>query len=412
MRKRIAVAGLGVLLHLSPAFAQLPQPIPSVPPGTFPAPRSLPPTMFPEFKPLPPLVQPPPPLTGMAPVKPEVQLPLAEQMFPIDPGAVTMKLIGASWQVWAGQRVMQDVGTDQDAAKEIVRIIRELRPTEWATIGSPRPFIQYGLSQGKPVLVAGFPKTTVPIDLRSVRVEAIRGAWLLRDDSNLLFNFGSHRAEADQAAAVVQKYGFNRIGIAGTSAQNMTYFYAIPENGGIPAAPAGGLPAAFQEQALTRTGIPVPGVGFVGEMIKIDARKVEVRKDGFEWVVAFGPDVVAKFGPAEFLARDAAKVIQDGRFTEFCRVGSHGLTFFLVNGKSPTKVPFAAQVRRFDPTALRTQPVADRWCVTDNGRPLFDVADAAEGDMLIRLLKAYQFDEICQVGQTARASMVFLAKVK
>ena len=191
----------------------------------------------------------------------------------------------------------------------------------------------------------------------------------------------------------------------------MTYFFAMPEAEGFPNG-GGGIPAALQEQSLARTGIPVPGVGFTGEMVKIDARKVEVRKDGFEWVVAFGPDVVAKFGPAEYLARDSAKVIQDARFTEFCRFGSNNLTFFLVNGKAPTKVPFAAQGKRFDPASLRTQTVADRWCVTENGRPLFDVSCAEEGEVLIRLLKAYQFDQVCQVGQTARASMFFLAKVK
>ena len=371
--------------------------------------------MFPAAKPLPPLIQPPPPATiqpGSQQTIPDVPLPMGEQRFAIDPGNVTMKRIGASWQIWAGQRVLHDVANDEDAAKDIVRVIRELRPTEWATIGSPRPLVEYGLTQGRPSLVAGFPKMTVPIDLRTVRAEAVKGVWVLRDDGNILLNFGPRRLEAEQASAVVQKYGFNRIGMAGTMAQNMTYFFAMPEAEGFPNGGGGGLPAALQEQSLTRTGIPVPGVGFTGEMVKIDARKVEVRKDGFEWVVAFGPDVVARFGPAEYLARDAARVIVDGRFTEFCRFGSSGLTFFLVNGKAPTKVPFAAQGKRFDLTALRTLPVGDKLCVTENGRPLFDVSSPEEGEVLIRLLKAYQFDQVCQVGQTARASMVFLAKVK
>jgi hypothetical protein len=367
--------------------------------------------MFPAAKPLPPLVQPQPQSGGNTPAVSELPLPFPEQKFGIDPGNVTMKRIGANWQIWAGQRVLRDVANDEDAAKDIVRAIRELRPTEWASIGAPRPFVEYGLTQGKPVMVAGFPKMMVPIDLRTVRAEMFKGTWLLRDDGNILLNFGPRRAEAEQAAAVVQKYGFNRIGVAGTPAQNMTYFFAMPEAEGFPNG-GSGVPAAFQESALTRTGIPVAGVGFVGEMVKIDPRKVEVRKDGFEWVVAFGPDVVARFGPTEFLARDAAKVIQEGRFTEFCRVGSNNLTFFLVNGKAPTKVPFAAQVKRFDPAALRPHQIADKWYVTENGRPLFDVASAEEGDVLIRLLKSYQFDEVCQVGQTARASMVFLAKSK
>lgn len=340
----------------------------------------------------------------------DIPLPYTEDKFPIDTGTVMMKRVGANWQVWAGQRVLKDLGPNEDAAKEVVRIIRELRPTEWAAIGSPRPVIEYGLTKGKPLLVAGFPKMVVPVDLRSARVEPIKGVWCLRDDNNILFNFGSRRPEAEQALAVIRKYGFNRIGMAGYPAPVMTYFFAAPEDEPLPRAANASLPAALQENALTRTGIPVPGLGFVGEMIKIDPRKVEARKDGFEWVVAHGSDVLARFGQAEIEARDAARVIQDGRFTEFCRFGSSGLTFFLVNGKAPTRVPFAAQGRRYDLNTLRTHQIGERWAVTENGRHLFDVSSADEGEALIRVLKHFQFDQLCQVGQSPRACLVFLAK--
>ena len=341
---------------------------------------------------------------------PDVPLPYPEQKFPVDPGTVSARRVGDTWQVWAGPRLLKDVGPSEDAARDVVRIIRDLRPTEWVAIGSPRPVVEYGLTNGKPILVAGFPKMVVPINLQTVRVEPIKGVWCLRDDDNILFNFGPRRADADQALAVVHKYGFNRVGLAAYPNPVMAYFFASPD-GEIPLrGPNAGVPAAFQELTLTKTGIPVPGVGFVGEMIKIDPRKVEARKDGYEWVVAHGPDVFARFGPAETVARDAAKVIQDGRFTEFCRFGSAGLTFFLVNGKAPTRVPFAAQGRRFDLNALKVHQVGDRWSVTESGRYLFDVAGPEEGDTLIRLLRAYQFDQVCQVGQTPRACLVFLAK--
>jgi hypothetical protein len=79
-----------------------------------------------------------------------------------------------------------------------------------------------------------------------------------------------------------------------------------------------------QIDGLTRVGIPVGGVGFVGEMIKIDPRKLDVRKDGAEWVIASGTEVIGRYGQTEWAARDAARTIQDSRFTEYCKVGSSG----------------------------------------------------------------------------------------
>src|SRR5205823_6177525 len=149
---------------------------------------------------------------------------------------------------------------------------------------------------------------------------------------------------------------------------------------------------AAQEQALTRTGVPVPGLGFVGERIVIDARQVEVRKERADYVLAHGPDVLAKFGANEWAAQDALRVVKDARFTEFCRVGE--LTFFLAGGKAPTRVPFSAQGARFTPAALKVQPADGRWGVYDTGRLIVPAASKEEGEQMVRVIQAYQFDQV------------------
>jgi hypothetical protein len=143
-------------------------------------------------------------------------------------------------------------------------------------------------------------------------------------------------------------------------------------------------------------------------MVRFDPRKVDVRRVGADWVIAAETEVLARFGPSEWTARDAVRVIQDGRFTEFCRVNA-GLSFFLVNGQAPTRVPLSVQGRRYDPGTLKTTQLGQRWVVTENGRPLFDVSSPAEGETVIRLLRAFRFDQICQVGPTPRSGMMFLA---
>lgn len=401
MRVRSLVAGVGIALAAGPAAAQ-PAPFTPAQPRTLPTPLTPAVPQTPALPVAPPSVVAPP--TQLA------ALPYPENVTPLDPGLLMPRRTATGWQVANGTRVFREVGDDEAAAKEVVRVLREQRPTDWVVVGAGRPVVEYGLQNGRAALLSSGPRHVVAVDLKSVRVDAVRGVWVVRDDATIHLNCGLHRPDAEQAAAAIRRYGFNRLGVIGTNpaAPAMTLLFAAfdTDSGAAPTVPP--LSAALQEHSLTRVGIPVPGVGYFGEMVRIDPRRVEARRDGTEWVVASGPEVLARFGPAEFTARDAARVIADGRFTEFCKAG--GQTFFLVNGRAPTRVPFSAVGRRFDPTALRAAPAGGRWAVTESGRQLLDAADQAEAEGLIRLVRHYGFDTLCQVGSPPRAGLAFMAK--
>ncbi|HUR55984.1 MAG TPA: hypothetical protein VMZ71_17745 [Gemmataceae bacterium] len=431
MRGRAVLAGCGVFLGSAGASAQFPQ-TPVTPPGSISpglpaspgAPRALPPGVMPPqpftappsavpqgaYVPNPP-TQPGLP-EGANPLTPrDVPLPFPEEKQPLDGSRVTMKRDAGSWQVWNGAKLFRDLGASENDAKDLVRSLHAMHATEWVTIGgAARPVVEYGLVNGLPSVVAGFPKNVLHIDLQKVRVEAVKGVWCLRDDDHIHFNFGLRRQDADQTLAVIRKYGFNRVGQIGYPSVVMSYLFVAVGGDAVGKPTLGGLNAALQEANMAQTGILVPGLGYVGEMVKIDSRKVEVRREKADWVVACGADVFARFGPNEWLARDAARIIQDCRFTEFCRAsGSGGLTFFLINGKAPTRVPFAMQGPRFSPNELRVAQAGDRFMVAMQGKPLFDVGGAADGEALIKLLKHFGFDQVCQLG-TGKASLMFLAK--
>ena len=251
----------------------------------------------------------------------------------------------------------------------------------------------------------------LPVDLKTLRPEPVRGAWVVRDGANILLNFGPNRADAEQAAAVAKRYGFNRVGYVGSPAPSSAYFFTGPTVDAKPAAndAFAALAAASQEASLTRTGVDVPGLGYVGERVAIDPRRAEVRKDRGEWVLASGPDVLARFGYSELTARDALRVVQDGRFTDFCRVG--GLTFFLAGGQPPTRVPFAAQGTHFDPAHLQVRELTGAWGVYEaNGRRVLLAASKDEAELQLRVVRGYHFDQVCQVGTSPKASLRFLAK--
>ena len=344
---------------------------------------------------------------------PTVVLPKPERLTKIDASLLTARRYADTWQLWAGPELVREFGTDGRAAQDTLAVLRALRPTEWGTVGTPRPVVEYGLARGEAAEWAGLQRHDTPIELKTVRAEPVRGAWVVRDDANILLNFGPHRTDAELASAVARKYGFNRLGRVGPAAvPTVTYFYA--DKAAADAKPTADpfleLTKASQEANLTRTAVDVPGIGLVGERIQIEPRQLDVRKDRGEWVLANGPDVIARFGYSEMAARDALRVVKDARLTEFCRVG--GLTFFLIHGQPPTRISYAAMGIRFDPSRLAAREVGSgQWGVTEGpGRVLFPAANKEEAELAIKVILAYKFDQVCQVGVSPKASLRFLAK--
>lgn len=94
----------------------------------------------------------PPAVTAVQPaaVAPDVPLPHPEKLTKLDSGSVLVRRYVDGWQVWVGATLFRDFGPDQQAAEETGRALRELKPTAWAAIGSPRPVVEYGLTDGKP----------------------------------------------------------------------------------------------------------------------------------------------------------------------------------------------------------------------------------------------------------------------
>ncbi len=307
-------------------------------------------------------------------------------------------------------RSFDPLSGDAEATKKLLNDLIALR---WGTIGISRVVVEYGLTvDGRGELIvppnAGFPRSVTPFDLKSLRVESIRGVWCMRDDSAVLLNFGLEKQEAERAVAVCKKYGFNRIGTVGKGrVPAVTYFIAATEAtiGAQPNTPAD----LKRDIVLDRTGIDVPGLGYHGEKIAIEARKLEVRRERSDVSLRMGSDVLARFGSDEWGARDAVRAIQDGRFTEFCRVGS--LTFFLVQGKPPVNVPFLAKSRRFDPGSLRMLQMNQSWVMLDaGGRPLMTAESEKAGNEAIMVIKAFGFDTLATIGSSPTNNLQFLAK--
>lgn len=411
-RRRFAT--FAAFASLTPALAQSPQ----IPPPVEPRARVIPaeaatPRELPES------------LT-----KPVVKLPQEEKLEKIDPQSIAVKRLAGAWQLWANDKPYRSFGDNGDDANDVARTLREIYPQQWAAIGTGRPVVEYGLTLDNDQRlvapqVAAFARTLTAMDRKTLRVEQVRGMWCLRDDGNLLLNFGQFKPDAEQALAVAQKYGFNRIGTVGRKEAVLTFFTSGPEGLTQPQRLPPAIAFKAQAEAMTRTGIPLPQYGvmgekkafnpatveYVGEMTKIDPRKVELRTDGGEVVLASGQEVFGRFGNDEYTARDALRTVRDAKLTDYCKFGTAGVTFFLANGQAPRNLPLHTLGPRFDPAALRVGEAGSKWWVLDaNARPLLPAGTQQEAETLKKLVQTFGFDQVCTLGSGGKVAMTILAR--
>jgi len=352
-----------------------------------------------------------PPNSIVTPEPREVPLPQQERFLTFDPNTAQVKLIDSRWQLWASDVIVKDFGPAQADAQDALRAVRELQFTHYSAIGSDRPVMEYWLSSGKAPHPGSFRRTMRPFDPPTLKVANYNGAWVLRDKSQILFHFGPNRSDAEQALGVCQKYGFNQVVYVGHPAPSMTYFVFDRMQGPGTVKEPSTYEALRDAELLARSALTITGIGYVGERMPIEVRKLEVRQENKEWVVAHSRVILGKFGPNETEARAALRVLQDWRVTEWCRVGTAGVEFFLVNGRPPHGLSLSVRSTSIDPKLIAVKDVGGSWTISDGRRNLFDFgSDSDQAQLVLKVMKHFQFDQLATMGHPLRPGMKFLAK--
>src|SRR5262249_16779846 len=143
-----------------------------------------------------------PPLPAPQPVPPP-----AEKLIAFDYRRAEVVWLDGSWHLRAGDVVVKDFGRRESEAREVLRILRELRLTHYGTIATERAVMEYWLSEGR--APQGFEARLrgVCFEPETLHVEAVQGQSCLLAGQLLLFNFGPHPEDAQQALEVIRHYG-------------------------------------------------------------------------------------------------------------------------------------------------------------------------------------------------------------
>jgi hypothetical protein len=392
-----------------------------------------------------------PPAAGAAQVAPMV----VESLRNFNPEALSLAWNNRCWQLVCDQAVLKDFGPHEQEARQALRLIHELGVNQYGTIGSPWPVMEYWLVNGKaPRSSVQGNLASLPLQPDALRVEQVQGQWCLRDGQRVLFSFASHVDEAQQALAVVRKYGFRQIAVLGRAAPLMYVFFGQGDSdqSALPSAHSGHESSRqmssprFSRLARNPDGTPhvekaprpsglegaatamVPPLSQANAGVRqttfwrkeshsapaecpgrmaFDWRQVQMRQDQGEWKLMAGTTVLENFGGNVQDARMALSALRHYRFTERWRTDRPGgFDYYLANGQSPRGLMFGLTGDSFAPDKVELQQEAGEYALVDGPRVLLRFgAKAEEAHKALEAIQRGKFDRVCKLGEPGKEPM-------
>lgn len=316
-----------------------------------------------------------------------------------DPQDVVVRMVDGRWQLWSGRQMLKDFGSQQIHAAEARKMIAELKLTEHGRLGAPQPAMEFWLSNGQAPPLTSSSRTVIPFDPASLKVESVNGAYWVRDRSRMLYNFGPHRADAQQGLKLLQQFGFNEIAFIGYPNPSMSYPIKNDQSR-LSIGKNDPLTVQTLPQSAPRYPLQLFRLGTVGEREPFDALKLELRRESDGWHLVAGIRDLGSLGSSEHSARTALQVVQSYPFTELCRIGSGSMTFFLSRGAAPRGAPLGVRRTPFNPQTLAVKPAGNTQQIVDGTRIVAQLAvPPEEAKTAVKVLQYYQFDCLCEVGQ-------------
>jgi hypothetical protein len=129
------------------------------------------------------------------------------------------------WQLLAGQELLKDFGYQETEAMFALHVIRYYRLNERITVGEKDTGIEFWLSFGQAPRGRMPGQQTITFAPQQLRVIALGHDYWITDGRYRYFRF--RRAEdAEQAIAIIQRYGFTQVGVIGRPQPIMLYWLA------------------------------------------------------------------------------------------------------------------------------------------------------------------------------------------
>jgi len=171
-------------------------------------------------------MQPAQPVQPLRPVQPRLVTPapaLKEDCIGFNPANIAVIQANNRWKIADGNHWMFDFEGRQDEARQALRILRHYGVNQTCYVGRPQPSLTYLLGNGAAPSGALPGEDCLAFNNSNLAVIQANNRWKIADGSHWLFDFADNKGEAEQALAVIRKYGFTHSCYVGRPQPSFSY---------------------------------------------------------------------------------------------------------------------------------------------------------------------------------------------
>ena len=162
-------------------------------------------------------------VTGACDTTLAVTKPKKEDCLGFSPGRAKVIKKNNRWKIVDGSHWLFDFSKNKSEALKALDIIKHYKIDRTCYVGRPDPSFKYLLASGKAPKGATPGEDCIAFNPNTIKVKKYKNRWKIVDGKSLLFDFGSKKKEADQAYAIIKKYGFKRTCYVGRPDPSFTY---------------------------------------------------------------------------------------------------------------------------------------------------------------------------------------------
>ncbi len=165
-------------------------------------------------------------LKALSPKIDEAKLPFKKDCICFDRNKIELKQIDGSWKLVEKDHWILDFAQRDDFASSSYKLIQDYKMDEICFVGrNTGKAMMYFLSDGQAPRGAGSQaEDLVSFDNGKIKAENIGGNWKVTCRDMWLQDFGKSEADANDAAAVIKYYGFDRQCFVGRPGAPMEYY--------------------------------------------------------------------------------------------------------------------------------------------------------------------------------------------
>ncbi len=131
-----------------------------------------------------------------------------ERCVSFDPTKATIQQVQSAWSVVDGPNRLFSFGIDKIEAENSLAIIKYYQLNKSCFVGGPRPSFHYMLAGNTAPSGPFKGEDCLSFNPVTTNVQQIKGNWKVGDGDRALFDFGTNKTAADNALAIIKKYGF------------------------------------------------------------------------------------------------------------------------------------------------------------------------------------------------------------